>query len=194
MKTATPYLKTSHWDDAISSLEAAHEFTEQLAMKPHYWKWVVIAVHSAIQGFMALALEQGNSLPAMTEKGNEKWIQSQKTGEIFSTDRLDAFISLYRKVKSSEVCHYFGSRSFPATEVHDDCMRELNRIRNDFIHFFPKNWTIETRKLRDICINCLELVEFLGWDSYTIIWHDAELSNRGRTAVTKLQLTLRQSN
>jgi len=185
------YLQTSHWTDAVTSLEAAHEFVERITVAPHYWKWLIVAVHSAVQGFMALALEQGNSLLVMTDDRRVKWLRAHEKGEEpYPDDRMDAFLSLYEKVKSDDVCRYVGSRKFVPGATHDESMQKLNDLRNNFIHFFPKAWSIELAGLPTICLDCLEIAGFLGWDSMTIIWHEAELSDRGRNAVTALKAGL----
>ena len=100
MNVANDYLRTSHWTDAITSLEDTHDFTGRIALSPHYWKWVVIAVHSAVQGFMALALEQGNSLLVMDDNRGAKWLHAYEKGDSYPEDRMDRFHSLYEKVKS----------------------------------------------------------------------------------------------
>lgn len=190
MNVANDYLRTSHWTDAITSLEDTHDFTGRIALSPHYWKWVVIAVHSAVQGFMALALEQGNSLLVMDDNRGAKWLHAYEKGDSYPEDRMDRFHSLYEKVKSDQVCRYIGSSKFVPGTTHDESMRKLNDCRNGFTHFFPKTWSIELAGLPPICLDCLDIAYFLGWDSMAIIWNDAELSDRGRRAIAVLRESL----
>src|SRR5215212_3238896 len=42
--------------DAVDSLEMTARFLEEAANDPRRWKWVLIALYTAIQGFMVLAL------------------------------------------------------------------------------------------------------------------------------------------
>lgn len=190
MNVADAYLRTSHWTDAVTSLEAAHDFTGRVAVAPHYWKWVVIAVHSGVQGLMALALEQGNSLLVMNDDRRAKWLRAYEKGDPYPEDRMDTFLSLYEKVKSDEVCRYVGSSKFVPGMTHDESMRKLNELRNGFVHFFPKAWSIELAGLPSVCLDCLDIAHFLGWDSMTIIWNDVELSDRGRNAIAVLRESL----
>jgi len=87
-------------------------------------------------------------------------------------------------VKSDEVPRYYGGKRFGPTAEHNYSMKKLNDLRNDFIHFFPKSWSVEVTGLPAICKNCVEVAYFLGWESGTIIWHSAELSERGRNAAS----------
>lgn len=50
----TSYLRTDHWTDPVSSLEAAQEFAGRVTVDQRQWKWLLISVHCAVQGFMAL--------------------------------------------------------------------------------------------------------------------------------------------
>lgn len=190
----TGYLRTDHWVDAVSSLEAAYEFANRVRANERFWKWLLIAVHSAAQGFMALALEQGNSLLVMKNEVRDKWLRTRESGAPYPEERMDFFLALYGKVKSDAVCRYVHSKKFVPGPSHDDSMDTLNEIRNNFIHFFPKSWSIQLAGLPAVCVDCLDVAQFLGWESMTILWHDATLSERGQRASRQLRATLGKLN
>lgn len=185
------YLRTDHWIDAIASLEAAQEFCSRVTLDEHYWKWLLISIHSAVQGFMVLALEHGNSFLVMKDELAAKWLKAYETGGPFPPDKMDYFLSLYEKVKSDDVCRYIGSKKFIPGTSHDYSMKKLNELRNDYIHFFPKGWSIEIEGLPSIAMDCLEIVQFLGFDSFTMIWHDNDLRERAQRAIIFLQAGLK---
>jgi hypothetical protein len=56
------YLRTDEAEEAVSSLESAAEFLAAVRSDPYRWTWVILALHSAVQGFMILALRGGNGL------------------------------------------------------------------------------------------------------------------------------------
>lgn len=190
MTTATGYLRTDHWVDAVASLEGAQEFAHRVPADERYWKWLLIAMHSAVQGFMALALEQGNALLVMKEELTAKWLKAHETGGPYPENRMDFFLSLYEKVKSDVVCRYVHSKRFVPGPSHDYSMGKLNELRNDFIHFFPKGWSIQLAGLPKVCIDCLDVAQFLGWESMTILWHNPSLNERGREASAQLRAEL----
>jgi hypothetical protein len=185
------YLHTDHWVDAVASLEAAQEFSSRITLDNRNWKWLLIALHSAVQGFMVLALEQGNAIRVMRDDIADKWLQAYKSDTPSPQDKMDFFFNLYEKVKSDQVCYYFGSKKFVPGPTHDYNVKKLNEIRNHFIHFFQTTWSIELAGLPRICVDCLDVAYFLGWESGTIIWHDGELSRRGRNAAAFLRTALR---
>src|SRR3954447_3381875 len=49
-------LRTDTTSDAVDSLEMTPRFLEEAIDDPRRWKWALIALYTAIQGFMVLAL------------------------------------------------------------------------------------------------------------------------------------------
>ncbi|HXG28955.1 MAG TPA: hypothetical protein VNJ47_08910 [Nevskiales bacterium] len=184
------HLHTNHWVDAVSSLEAAQEYAGRVTSDERQWKWLVIAVHCSVQGFMALALEHGNGLLVMKEEITAKWLKAHEAGTAYPDPKMDYFLNLYEKVKSQDVCCYVGSKSFAATESHDYCMKKLNELRNGFIHFYPQSWSIAFSGLANVCLRCLDVAEFLAWESQTIIWREQELNDRAMASMKVTRSTL----
>ena len=171
------YLRTDHWQDAVASLEAAQEFCVRVLIDKNQWKWLLIAAHSCVQGFMAIALDHGNGLLVMRDDIRKKWLKALETDRQFPIEKMDYFLSLYEKVKSDSVCGYVESKKFVAEESHDYSMSKLNELRNDYIHFGPKGWSIELTGLPSVVLNCIEVAKFLAFDSFNTIWHDAACWN-----------------
>jgi hypothetical protein len=184
------YLRTDHWTDAVWSLEAALEFSARLPADEAAWKWLLISVHSAVQGFMAIALEHGNALLVMKDHIMTKWLKAHDAGQPYPEARMDYFLSLYEKVKSDAVCGYVGSKHFIADANHDYSMKKLNELRNGFIHFFPQGWSIELKGLPAVCLRSIDVAQFLAWDSRTIIWHSESLEGRASAAMSALRTNL----
>ena len=63
---------------------------------------------------------------------------------------------------------YNSSQVFIATEDHDESIKNLNKLRNNFIHFIPKAWCIEVSGLPLLIKNSLEVIEFLVFESNNI--------------------------
>jgi hypothetical protein len=184
------YLRTNLWIDAVTSLEAAQDFCARVTVDKLRWKWVLMAVHSAVQGFMALALEHGNALLVMKDDVAAKWREAHATGAQYPDERMDFFLSLYDKVKTDVVACYVESKEFVPGASHDSSVKKLNELRNGFVHFMPKVWAIKVAGLPVICLDCLDLACFLAWESGTILWHDEDLSRRAQTALTVLRAEL----
>lgn len=186
----TEYLRTDHWMDAVFSLESATDFSRRVEADAAWWKWSVIAVHAAVQGFMVLALDRGNAIDVMKPAIAAKWLNAYSTGAKYPDERMDFFLELFAKVKPPDGPSYIGSGPFVSRDSIDDSMKRLNDFRNDFVHFMPKSWSIELAGLPVIAKECVEVAEFLAWQSGQILWHDEALAERARIAFDTLRAEL----
>jgi hypothetical protein len=121
----TEYLKTNHRVDAVFSLETAQEFASRVTIDPAWWKWLLISIHSAVQGFMVLALEKGNALDAMKPKSKKEWHRAYQSNEKYARLEMDHFMELYKKVKTEAACGYVQSKPFTPGSTHDSSMKKL---------------------------------------------------------------------
>jgi hypothetical protein len=180
------YLRTDEQDDAIRSLEWAARLSQSVATDRYLWKWILVALHNAAQGFMVLALWDGNGLRALRDNVAAKWLKAHRLGAPYPVEKLDEFLNLYAKVKTRR-----GSKAaFQPGANHDRSLRRLNAFRNEFIHFAPKGWSLELALLPPICRDTLDLIEFLGWKSSQVLWHKQTHVRRGKGAVYQMRKAL----
>lgn len=185
-----PYLRTNEHEEAVRSLEWAELQARSIASDGYYWKWVLIALHNAAQGFMVLALWNGNGLLAMPPKLAAKWLAAYEAGMPLPRDALDRFLNLYAKVKDESNFHYLGSTPFRPGASHDASFKYLNEFRNEFIHFTPKGWSLLLPGLPAMALDVLNLVEHFGWQSSGILWHERALPVRAKWALRRFRRTL----
>lgn len=184
------FLRTSEHEEAVRSLEWAAVQARGLGTDPYLWKWVVIALHNATQGFMVLALWNGNGLQTLRPRIAEKWLKAYQSGGPFPTEKLDEFLNLYAKVKDAGSFHTFGAGPFAPTATSDRSMELLNEIRNEFTHFTPKGWSLQLAGLPKLGLDALELIQFLGWESTAITWYRRVHQVRAKRALRRLRSTL----
>lgn len=182
------WLTTDESEEVVSALEMTAEMGKRLPQDKYAWKWVILSLHSALQGFMVLALRQGNGLLALTTKSRNKWLEEyRKEGKIdekkFPKEFVDSFPNLYKKIKSDAMLAYVHSKKFEPIDSQDWSVGKLNELRNDFIHFLPRTWIIEISGLPKVCLDCLEIIQFLAWESGNILFHKEPLRDRARNAL-----------
>jgi len=187
---ATRYLRTDEQEEAVRSLESAELHARAIYVDPYLWKWVFISLHNASQGFMVLALWNGNGLLSLTPKAAKKWLEAYESSHPFPCDRLDKFMNLYLKIKDQNNFSTIGSGPFIPKNTHDASFEKLNEIRNEFIHFTPKGWSLQLQGLPRISLDTLELIEFLGWGSTAIMWRTRALQIRAKRALSRLRRSL----
>ena len=184
------YLRTSEQEEAVRSLEWAATQAKLIEGDPYLWKWVIISLHNASQGFMVLALWNGNGLLSMTDKVAEKWLNAHQNGTPYPKDRLDEFLNLYRKSKDPANFNYLGSAPFSGASQHDASFKDLNEFRNEFIHFTPKGWSLLLHGLPEMTLDVLALVEHFGWRSTSILWYEPSRRTRAKWAHRSLVRTM----
>lgn len=184
------WLRTDETKEAISALEMLAEAAPSLTTDFYRWKWVIISTHNALQGFMVLALRHGNGLLALKDEIAAQWLKAYREGGQYPVEKLDNFLNLYKKVKSDRMLCYGHSKKFIATPDHNRSVKKLNELRNEFIHFVPKGWSLELTGLPGICLHCLEVIEFLGWESGNIIFYEDVQEKRAMSALREANLLL----
>ncbi|MCB1909581.1 MAG: hypothetical protein KDH15_19650 [Rhodocyclaceae bacterium] len=184
------YLRTDEREEAVRSLEWAEQQARSLADDPYLWKWVLIALHNAAQGFMVLALWNGNGLLALRDKVAAKWLSAYENGGPYPVEKLDEFLNLYKKVKDKGNIHVIGAGPFVPGPTHDVSFTRLNEYRNEFIHFTPKGWSLQLAGLPRVGLDALDLIQFFGWESTAVLWHKQALVSRAKRAVKRLRQTL----
>jgi len=183
------YLRTSEHEEAVRSLEWAAKQASAIASDPYQWKWTLIALHNAAQGFMVLALWNGNGLLTMPEHVAAKWLKAYEGNRQFPEDRLDSFLNLYEKCKNSANFNYCGSQAFAGSAEHDTSFSALNEFRNEFIHFTPKGWSLQLDGLPTVVLHALDMISHFGWGSPSILWYERKHRVRAKWACRSLWRT-----
>lgn len=181
------FLCTDESEEAISALEMVTEALVGVEGDLYRWKWAIIALHSAVQGFLVLALKGSAGLDVLTKDEARVWTEAVKRGEPRPGNRLDTYLNLYKKSKGKRMLKYVHSRPFKPTGTQSTSIKKLNSLRNEFVHFIPKGWLLEVSGLPQIFDDCLALVAFLGWESNNVIWYKDENKKRAAKALGSAQ-------
>jgi len=187
------WLKTDEREETVSSLMMVRDASGNIINDTFQWKWIVIALHNALQGFMVSSLRNGNNFRVMPEKLASKCYEAHRANKPWPKERLDSFPNLYKKVKSDEYMKFFiHSKSLPETENNDGCINKLIELRNKFIHFVPQGWSLEVSGLPYICLTVLEMIRFLGWKSGNIFWHNVGLKDQAERILNECEDNFRK--
>jgi len=189
------WLRIDEFIEAVNSLELSVELMKGLGQNRDnfQWIWIINTLHNTLQGFMVLALRGTNSLNVLKPKCAQAWLEAYKTDLEYPKQELDTYLNLYKKIKSDNMDLYFDSNRFKPKGTQERSIKQLNRYRNYFIHFIPANMSIEISGFPKIVKECMEIIEFLAFESHNIQWqiHDHEdLETKTRNLITKANNTL----
>lgn len=185
------WLRTNSFLETVSALETFTDELRLVGQDAYRWKWAILALHGALQGMMVLALQGSHGLHVLKEEDATRWLEAHARGGPYPTDlKLDDFLGLYDKIKSDLMLVYGHSRKFRPEAAEGASIKQLNRFRNEFVHFTPRVYALELTGLPAICNDCLDIAHFLAWQSNNVIWTDAELAARASAAFEAARILL----
>ena len=180
-----PYIRFDECLDVLASLEqCARSLDEALQLRQdRAWKWVILSLHSALQGAMVCHLSGRANLGALSKENAKKrleWIKKDLDGEITKIqDDVDGVpIMRIKKKKDRPPSDYlakpselFKKLSLPPssrmedaggiisiTKKQEQSFECLNELRNEFSHFSPKGWSIRRSSLGEMINDILDVL------------------------------------
>jgi hypothetical protein len=194
--------------EAVLSLEMVCEQLPKAATNPDYWKWVVIALHNALQGYMVLALKGPDGLNVLNKESAKEWKAACKSGSRYAPERWQArFLKLYERIQegteareeegrldfgdlkpeSGSMMMYMDSRPFRPVGTQDESVTMLNYVRNEFIHFLPQGLSVEVSGLPRVVADCIDIISFLAFDCNNVVWYDPAHEDRTRNLIAQVR-------
>jgi hypothetical protein len=101
-------------------------------------------------------------------------------------------LNLYKKVRHREFGKISGNVRFIPTGTEGGDIKRLNSLRNEFIHFTPKSWSLEIDGLPRIVLATARMISFLALETTNIFWHRSEARNRFMEAHAAFTVAIRQ--
>jgi hypothetical protein len=148
---AANWLTTDEANDVAGSIRHALRSGTFISQDPQSWKWVALALHSALQGACVCHLTTTAApIGALTKSNTEEWLAYFEESRTNSDakppqTRLKALPDLLKAVREARSA---GDRSNEEGIVVSD--KDLNWlryfhdvVRNQFVHFEPMGWSLE---------------------------------------------------
>ena len=145
------YIQMDEAEDVAGSIRHALRCADFVGEDPQAWKWVILALHSALQGACVCHLTTTASpLGAVTKRNAKEWItyfEESRRDKNFKCPEtklmsLPDLLGAVRKQGSAG-----GSTNSVRIEITNTELARLTRIhseiRNQFVHFAPLGWTLE---------------------------------------------------
>lgn len=171
---AANWLTTDEADDVAGSIRHALRSAAFLADDPQSWKWVTLALHSALQGACVCHLTTTAApIGAVTKANAKEWLayfeESRTSTQAKPPQtKLMALPALLKEVRKAQSA---GDRSNEAGVAVSD--KDLNWlryfhdvVRNQLVHFEPMGWSLEVSGIPDIAALSARIINdiaHLGW-------------------------------
>lgn len=179
----TQYITTDERLDVLASLEACADNLERTRESDRAWKWVVLSMHSALQGAMVCHLSGGAQIGALTTqcaKAWLKWFGEYEDREVAPKSRVASAPELLKRLTGSS--HRFENdcgQIIEITEAQSRAFLSLHDLRNQFTHFHPQGWSVEIALIRESMSGVIEILDLIVTDP----WPFRDMSEQERSAL-----------
>lgn len=155
---AEHWIHTDEAEDVAGSLRHAMRAAQFVGEDAQAWKWVAMALHSALQGACVCHLTTtAIPLGAVTERNACEWLayfEDSRTNPNAKPPKTH-LMGLPDLLKAVRKPYSAGNRSNAAgIAISDSELGWLRRfhedIRNQFVHFEPMGWSIEVSGIPEI--------------------------------------------
>ncbi len=151
------YVRFDEIEDVLTSTDLLVDVLARFPTTPVYWKWAIIAAHSALQGAMVCALDDATGIAVMdkdTVKAILKW-QNEPNAKYPEEEKLAYFPTILERF------HQLVQKE--GRPISEQPIRDIEKLhhefRNKFIHYTPGSWLIEKAGLPRIIGAALDVVE-----------------------------------
>lgn len=159
------YIRFDEVADVVSSVNLGARLVTQLETESHLWKWMIVATHSALQGAFVCAMSGSAGVGALDKKSQNAvntHIEESRTNDEaqWPQVRLADFNELLKRAEQAECMNYLGGTPLTLTKQEREDLKRLHKVfRNNFIHFTPKGWSIESVGLPRIILTAFKATE-----------------------------------
>ena len=153
------YIRTDECHDVLASLEHCSLSLRQARQSDRSWKWVILSLHSALQGAMVCHLSGTAQLGALTKKEAKKWLERHEKKEdhaprYYVASATELFFRL--SCPSSRI--ESGGEIIAVTSQQRKSFKRLHDLRNDFTHFSPNGWSIDKMSIKEVIDDILDIM------------------------------------
>jgi hypothetical protein len=167
------WLQTDEAEDVLASLRHAEACFELAKSDKHANKWLILALHSALQSACVChltATDLRGALDGRTEQLLYEADEKRRNGSPYKLPKLRIadLVELLQRVRKP---HSAGDRSndngIPISESELDWLARIHReIRNRLVHFHPMRWSIELSGIPDLAglvVRIIRDIQSCGW-------------------------------
>lgn len=167
------YLETDEAHEVSYSIQHAVFLIDNIKGDPYMYKWILLALHSALQGACIGHLVRTDGVSGIvTPRSQKEWMTflhegiDQEKATVPKTIIL-AMPDLLKAIRKPGSC---GGDSLTNIELTDNelhCLKKIHsEIRNQFIHFNPLSWSLEVSgipKLGALIARIIEDIDAANW-------------------------------
>lgn len=151
------WIQTDEAEDVAGSVRHALRAAKFTPDDPQAWKWVLLALHSALQGACVCHLvTTASPIGAVTPRNANEWLGYFEASRTDPNARapvtyllnLPALVKAIREPRSAGDGSNEAGIAVSDSELEWVC-RLHDSVRNQFVHFSPQGWSLEVSGIPD---------------------------------------------
>lgn len=187
------YIRTNEISDFLCSLAWTKIALDQVEINSDNWKWVVLSLHSTLQGALVCHLTGTANLGAL-ERGSayDKWFAwlHNQTGDAPRRPRLADLKELSKRLQDQGSRLEVAGDIISLTQQQKLAIELLHELRNQFTHFQPQAWSIEVVGLRPMLASVVDVVSSIAKEH----WPFRHADEQQLQLIEKRLIELRQAS
>jgi hypothetical protein len=108
------WIRTDEQEEAVAALEAFTRFLPFIRGDRFAWRWVILSLHIALQGFMVVAIRDSAGLSPIPDDLAAAWLLAHRCGLPTPAERLDKF---QNPVQEDQAREHRRSRARPSLQT-----------------------------------------------------------------------------
>jgi hypothetical protein len=186
------HIRFDEFEDVLASIELVALLAPVFREHPHYWKWIIIGAHSALQGAMVCAFVDSSGTSILKIKSAEKIFKWFNTDESTRGEHPKEQLAYFEDLLKIGLRRSHNREPLVLTRQQCRDIRRLHReFRNNFTHFIPQGWHIEKAVLPRIVGAALDAAEGLMRRDYVTRLLDVNRQQRLQHRLTVALATAR---
>lgn len=194
----TRYVRTDERQDVLASLDHCARCLVEAERSDGAWKWVILSLHSALQGAMVCHLSGTAGIGALTSECAQEWNEwheRHRRGEIEDPprDRVATAKALFERLAMESKRVEAGcGQILEITPAQKVSFERLHALRNSFTHFSPKGWSIELQLIEEVVLDMLDVIALIADDRWPFRHLPPEEWELLQTRIVELRRGLRE--
>lgn len=151
---------------ALAAVQHAAHCLEEVKRDWQQLPWAIIALHNATQASLIAHLTGTAGLGALEAKCAELTLAALQGEGEYPQEFVAKFLELVRRATKLEKQIEAAGGVLQLSSAERKALRRLNSLRNEFVHFSPKGWSVEISGLPQIALSCVTVfrgVVSTGW-------------------------------
>lgn len=181
------FIDFDRFSDSETSLKMFVIAIEHTDNDSHFWKYCLLSIHNALQGYMCIALSEGNSFATWKEQDFKKWMKAYENGEPLPETKLDYFMSLFEKLKIGANTEISACGVSLKGEMVKTAIEKLNNLRNAFSHFNVDGRSITQLEAAEACIAGLATIKHIVDDPDRILWYEDSIKEECQNLIKDIE-------